>query len=134
MHLERLLLNICDEFKLRPYTQDQNNLFYLTINPRNQIVLSELHPGIYLSCPIMPLPELGNKEALFIYLMKANLLGQGTGGSAIGIDAKEKFLTLSLTLPYEVNYKIFRERIEDFMNYLDFWREEVPRFQERLLE
>ena len=134
MHLERLLLNICDEFKLKPYTQDQNNLFYLTITPQDQIVLSELDPVIYLSCPIMPIPETGNKEALFIYLMKANLLGQGTGGGAIGIDVKEKFLTLSLSLPYEVNYKVFRESIEDFMNYLDFWREEIPRFQEKLLE
>lgn len=67
-------------------------------------------------------------------LMKANFLGQGTLGGAIGIDDEEKFLTLSLTLPYDVNQRTFKEAVEDFANILDFWRDEVARFEKNSSE
>lgn len=75
------------------------------------------------NCPTL------KREDLFIYLMRANLLGQGTGGSRIGLDANEKVLTLSLGLPYEMNYKIFKERFEDFVNFILYWREEIAKFE-----
>ena len=65
------------------------------------------------------------KEELFIYLMRANLLGQATGGCRIGLSQNEKVLTLSLGLPYELNYSVFKEKFEDFVNYLVYWREEM---------
>jgi len=42
----------------------------------------------------------------------------------------EKDLTLSLGLPYELNYSIFREKFEDFVNYLVYWKEEVTKFEQ----
>ncbi|MBU6446012.1 MAG: CesT family type III secretion system chaperone, partial [Verrucomicrobia bacterium] len=69
------------------------------------------------------------KEELFMYLMRANLLGQGTASSRIGMDPNEKFLTLSLGVPYEMNYQSFREAIEDFVNYLFYWRAKVAKFE-----
>ena len=65
--------------------------------------------------------------------MKANLLGQGTGGAAIGIDPSEKFFTLSEVLEFEVNYKTFHEKLEDFLNYIDYWKEEVPKLMASFL-
>ena len=60
--------------------------------------------------------------------MKANYLGQATGSSRIGLSSDEKFLTLSLGMPYEMNYRIFREIVEDFVNFVLYWREEVANF------
>lgn len=77
---------------------------------------------------ICPCPNR-KREEIFIYVMRANLLGQGTGGSRIGIDPGEKFLTLALGLPYEMNYKIFKETFEDFVNYLIYWRDVVARLE-----
>ena len=57
--------------------------------------------------------------------MKANFLGQGTGGAVIGMDPEENLLTLSLLLPYDMNYKMFREALEDFANFLDYWKTEL---------
>lgn len=74
------------------------------------------------SCPTQ------KREDFFIYLMKANFLGQGTGGSTIGLDQDENFLTLSLVLPYDMNYIMFRDALEDFANYLDFWKAELIRY------
>ena len=64
-----------------------------------------------------------------MYLMKANLLGQGTGGATLAMDENENFLTLSLVLPYDMNYKTFKDALEDFANYLDFWKAELIRHQ-----
>jgi len=60
-------------------------------------------------------------------------LGQVTGGAAIGIDSSEKFLVLTHALPFEINYKTFHESIEDFLNYIDFWKDEVTSFLTTLL-
>ena len=134
MQLERLIENLSSELKLGAIPQkDKNGFYQLKVGDSAQVMAKELDPGVFLGAKILPLPKEGNKEALFIYLMKANLLGQGTGGGAIGIDPSEKFLTLSLTLPFEVNYKTFHESLEDFLNYIDFWKEEVVRFQTTLL-
>jgi hypothetical protein len=57
--------------------------------------------------------------------MKANLFGQGTLGAAIGLDPKQNILTLSLQLPYDMNYSHFKESVEDFTNIVDYWRVEV---------
>jgi len=73
--------------------------------------------------------ELQKKEEAFIYLMKANLLGQGTGNQVLGLDPEEKTLTLSCIIPYDMDYREFKERIEDFVNYLDYWRLEVKNLQ-----
>ena len=81
-----------------------------------------------MQAPITQCPEK-KREELFIYLMRANLLGRGTGGARIALDSDEKTLTLLLGLPYEMNYQLFRETFEDFVNHLIFWRNEVKNFK-----
>jgi hypothetical protein len=38
-------------------------------------------------------------------------------------------LTLSHGFPYEMNYQAFKESVEDFVNYVVYWREEVSKFE-----
>jgi hypothetical protein len=101
--------------------------FTLTIN-EDQIVLKDLNPGCYMRTIIAPLSQARERENFFIHLMKANFLGQGTGGSVIAIDPDEKFLILSHAYPYEINYRQFKETLELFINYLEFWRTEIKKF------
>lgn len=95
--------------------------------------IQNLDPGCSMHARICEAPQK-RKEELYTYLMRANLLGQGTGLTRIGMDEDEKFLTLSMGLPYELNYQTFREMFEDFVNYLIYWREEVAKLmgEERL--
>ncbi len=58
-------------------------------------------------------------------LMSANLLYQKTGKGVIGMDFKGNFLLLSVAVPYEVNEKEFHEELEEFVNYVIFWRKEI---------
>lgn len=127
--LQEFVEQICFELKIEMPKLDREKSFQLPINPDVSVQAKELKPGVSLQAEIAPCPAL-KKEELFMYLMRANFLGQGTGGSRIGLDRDEKFLTLSLGLPYEMNYQAFKEHLEDFVNYLMYWREQVAKFSE----
>lgn len=104
--------------------KQEGNCYPLTLNPQMTIRVGELDPGISFWAQISPCPTV-KREELFMLLMKANFLGQGTGGSTIGLDENENFLTLSSILPYDMSYKTFKDALEDFANHLDYWREEL---------
>ncbi len=126
--IEQHLMRLCEELELPALApKDETRAFHVEIGPEMRVSVKELEDGgLYLFAKIGSLPTQ-KREELFILLMKANLLGQGTGGSALGIDAEEKFLTLSLAIPYDMNYKTFRETVEDFTNFVDYWRTELLR-------
>lgn len=127
--LEQLLNTLAAELEMVEVPQKKEEGFYhFDLNPQLRVLLKELDPGIAFLGKIGPCPT-EKREELFILLMKANFLGQGTGGAAIALDENENFLTLSLVLPYDMNYKTFKEALEDFTNYLDYWRDELIRYK-----
>jgi hypothetical protein len=101
--------------------------YLLTLNDSTEIWFEQTPLGIFIHSKICHFneKELSSPEDFYIYLSKANYLGQGTGNSIISIDPDEKFLTLSTRIAYEVNYRMFRDLIEEFVNYLSFWKKEV---------
>lgn len=125
--LREYLEKLCKEITVEMPKLNEHKVFSFHLGT-DLIAIRDLHPGLAMHAQICAIPNK-KKEELFIYLMRANLLGQGTGGSRIGMDSEEKFLTLSSGLPYELNYQIFREAIEDFVNYVIYWRDEVTKFE-----
>ena len=123
--LEMHLKQLSEEFDLpmRPHL-DKDKFFVLSFNPDLTIKLKEEDPGLILFAQIGATPQV-KKEEFFSYVMRANFLGQGTGGATIGLDETESFLTLSSVLPYDMNYKMFRDTVEDFANYVDYWKTEL---------
>jgi len=126
--LRDLLIELCKDLSIDIPKVNEQKIYPFILTEDAHIDLKDLEPGISMQAKICPCPT-ERKEDLFIYLMRANLLGQGTGGCRIGMDGDEKFLTLSLGLPYELNYKTFKESLEDFVNYLFHWRECVTKFE-----
>lgn len=127
--LEKNLSQLIEELGLASTNvQDPSGYFSLTFKENLTIFLRDLSPGFALKALICPLPEKG-REDLFIYLMKANLLGQGTGDQILGADPNEKFLTLSRTISYEIDYINFKEILENFVNYFAFWKGEIQNKQ-----
>jgi|SRR5579862_4506962 len=127
--LETFLKTLHEELKLEaPPKMDRQQYYCFSLNPELEIKVKELDPGTLFFARIGPCPQL-KKEELFSHLMKANFLGQGTGGSSIGFDESENCLTLSSFLPYDLNYKLFRDALEDFVNYIDYWKAELIRHQ-----
>ena len=109
-------------------TPKEKKTFSFALNDHIMIDIRDLEPGVSMQAPLIPCPT-EKREDLFIYLMRANLLGQGTHGARIALDSAEKTLTLLLGLPYEMNYQLFRETFEDFVNHLIFWRNEIEKFK-----
>lgn len=126
--LEECLTQLVENLALEDALSKENKLYILKLHKELIITFRELDHGCTFFATIGACP-LNKREEVFIYLMKANLLGQGTGGSVIGLDRDEKFLTLCLSLPYDMKYKVFKDALEDFTNYLDFWKKELSCYQ-----
>ena len=84
-----------------------------------QIEHSYLFKGIIGPCPQT------NKEAFIGKAMEANLFGKGTRNNSIGLTEDGNILTLSGELDYNSTYGEFKEKLEDFVSVLDFWRKEA---------
>jgi Tir chaperone protein (CesT). len=129
--LEEHLKTLAQELELdTTFPRDENKMAQLQLNPSLLISVRQLDPGVLFFSTLAPCPK-EKREELFMWLMKANFLAQGTGGGAIALDPDENFLTLSRALPYDMNYKTFKENLEDFANFVDYWKEELLRYQEK---
>lgn len=82
--------------------------------------------GIYLFSQIAPLGSQA-EEPLLSKALEANLFGQGTHGSFLGLNENGTLLTLSQLIDYDFNSKDFKNIVEDFINAIDFWREEAKK-------
>ncbi|MBI3236449.1 MAG: type III secretion system chaperone, partial [Chlamydiales bacterium] len=110
--LENLLQTLSHEMELeeKPLRSEKGE-YSFKLSAQMQIHFQELDPGCRFFTQLYPLFDI-RQEELFIYLMKANFLGQGTGEAVIALDEQEKFLTLSLSLPYDMNYASFKHALE----------------------
>ncbi len=131
--MKKLLENLANDLNTSFVEVEKDRSFIFNFDSLIQVEAKKIDSTLYLSSQITACPEQ-KKEELFSYLMKANLLGEGTGNGAIGLDNSEKFLTLIHKMPYEENYQIFKESMEDFVNYLIYWEEEIKRFHRVLME
>lgn len=132
MLIKPLIENLSATLKLSAIPQkDKEGSYQLQVGSSPQVSIKDLNPGLFLEARILPIPQDENKEALFTYLMRANFLGQGTGSAAIGIDSSETYFTLTLVLPFDINDQIFYENLEDYLNYIDYWKEEIANFIEK---
>jgi hypothetical protein len=125
--LERMLKDLIDEIGVeKGLVKDKKGFFIFCLNDEIEIKLQDLNPGVEIYAEVGECPLKG-REDLFMYLMKANLLGQGTGGARFGITQNEKILTLSISLPYEIKYDHLKEVLESFANHLISWRNELTK-------
>src|SRR3990167_6545417 len=107
--LEENLKKLAEELELPPFVFNRkNSSFQLPLTKDLKISVQNLIPGCVFFAQVAPTPTKKQEEA-FIHFMTANLLGQGTGDQFLGIDAEEKFLTLSCKIAYEMDYKEFKE-------------------------
>ena len=126
--LKNLLEQLCQDLGMETVPPvDEQKFHQMKIGTFN-IAMKDLDPGVYFSSNIGPLPKKKTEDFLML-LMKANFLGQGTGGATLGLKEDESFLTLSLSLPYEMNYKAFKDSLEEFANFVEFWKKESVRHE-----
>lgn len=128
--LQEFISQLSTELDLSPPQLDEQGRTTFTLAPDVSAEVQDLRPGVSLRALIGPCP-LKRREELFMRLSSSNYLGQMTGQTRIGLSADEKCLTLSLAIPYEMSYRSFRETLEDFFNFLLYWREEMIKLDEQ---
>lgn len=124
--LEQMIEKLAKEFELdgKSLASEVPGAYALPLEEGLTIMISEISNGFQLKCSVAPYPKAREEEFL-TQAMLANLFGQGTMGAALGLTMDGNTLTLTLPVDYPVDYKEFREIVEDFINSVDFWHEEA---------
>lgn len=98
-------------------------VYAIPIDEEVNVLISTVSDGVELTCTLAPCPT--EEEDFFTQALSANLYGEGTDLSVLGIDAEGKLVTLSRSINYSVNYEEFRNIVEDFLNSVEFWIAEI---------
>lgn len=99
-------------------------IYALPLEDGLSILLSEIPSGFCLKCSIAPYPKV-REEIFSTQAMLGNLFGQGTRGAVLGLTSDGETLTLTQNIDYNIDYKEFKEILEDFINTIDLWRDET---------
>jgi len=108
------------EIKLGTHTP---GVYSIPLGEGLKIEISEIPQGFFLKANIAPFPKTQG-EFFATQAMLANLFGQGTRGAVLGMSFDE-ILILSRLVDYHVEYKEFKDILEDFINALDVWHSEA---------
>lgn len=131
MSIKFFITTLAQDLELEEIPQrSKEGVFALTLNEEFSFLVRETEERVILEAQVAPLPQ-EKQEEVALMLMSANFLGQKTGSCALGLERNEKFLTLSCILPYDMDYKLFKLSVEEFVNYLSFWKEEIRALNEK---
>jgi hypothetical protein len=116
--------DIAKELELEnPLTSEVPGVYVFPLDEEIKIYISTIPQGIYLESTF-PYSS-PHQEELFTRLLMANLFGEGTNGAALGLAEDGKVVKLTQLIAGTTSYKSFKEALEDFVNIVDFWHEEV---------
>lgn len=128
--LEHLITNFCEKLKLSlNLEKDKDGFFTLRLHRDFEFKLKDQNPGFYTRAYIGSVPE-GSHEDLYMHYMKANYLGQGTGGCALALTPDTKNLMLILSVGQDVNDNEFSDYLETYANYLDYWKNHLKNYKQ----
>jgi hypothetical protein len=105
---------------------NENKMYSLDLGDDLVVNYGDLHPGVYMVSYLLPL-DVKRREVFSVSLMHLNLFGNGTGGGVIGYDEETKLLTFSQAVPYRLQFEEFKNALEDFINYVEFWKTELTK-------
>ena len=123
--LENFIPKLAEDLKLNPASliSATPGVYTLPLEG-SSIDMAEIANGYQLKCNVAPFPTK-NEEMFATQAMLANLFGQGTRGGILGLSPDGTLLTLTLHVDYPVDYRTFKESLEDFIAAIDVWREEA---------
>lgn len=113
----------------RPLPQQAAGVYSIPLEEGLSLSLSSLigEGTVYLSSEVASTPK-GQEGAFYQEALLANLFWQGTGGATLGLSETGNLVILSMQIDGALPYGEFRSILEDFLNYLDFWHEEVAKY------
>jgi hypothetical protein len=108
--------------QVRPLGEGQERFQFQLAN--RAIEMRQMGEGVELRAGLGNCPA-PMKEDLLRNLMRGNLLGEGTGGAVLAADPTGKELELLQKLTEVESYPEFLQKLEGFVNYANYWAEQV---------
>ena len=121
--LEILIQQLSEELGVEKPTAIQPGHYQMEFSSKVAVALFQQSETLLLKGEICAI-DLRTKPSFVERLMQSNLFGSGTRGGVIGWEPIKNRLTLSLELSYNCPYKLFAEKLEDFVSVIVFWRAE----------
>lgn len=122
--LEGMVQQLAEELGMENPVAVEPGHYQMEFSPQVNVNIFQQKETLLLKGEIHEV-DLRTKPSLVERLMQANLFGSGTRGGTIGWEPVKNRLTLSLELSYNCPYKLFTEKLEDFVSVIVFWRTEV---------
>jgi Tir chaperone protein (CesT) family len=99
--------------------------FKINLSPTLIVTLDPVEDGALFAAEVGRVGEVAEPESLWELLLLANLFGQGTGGAVLSLDSSGTKVRLHQAFPFELPYVQFKEQLEQFVNYAEFWEKEL---------
>jgi hypothetical protein len=123
--LEKYMEQFQKELELdKPLIRPNPGSYYIPLEDSLSLTITSMAGGFHLYSELVELPK-ENEEVFYTKALNANLFGQGTRGSILGLNDRGNMLTISQVVDYNIEYKDFKDLVDDFINTIDFWRVEV---------
>jgi hypothetical protein len=106
------------------FEKNEEGYYQLMLDSSTAISIKELPKGFTCKSTVSALPQ-GEQEDLLALLMRANYLGQGTKGGILALNETAQTITFFSSLMHEYNFSEFKEKIEEFVNYLNYWKTRI---------
>lgn len=127
--LDKFVQDLTKELELEDsLATDVPGVYTLPFEDNLSITMSEQSSNLTLSCVVGPAKKQ-NEEDFYTRVMLGNLFGQGTKGSILGLSDDANQLLLNQSINYTIDYKEFRDILEDFINTAEYWRLELKNYK-----
>lgn len=87
--------------------------------------IKALQPQGFIFTATLGVVPKDREEDFLLTMLSGNLFGKDTFRAVLGLDASGKQIVLSRTITARIDYREFKEILEDFVQILTYWRQEA---------
>jgi len=128
--LHDYLITLKKELDLEDAFPNKEISSYSFLFDETQVTITEASQGFQFASKIGRLPNV--KTAEFMQnMLRGNLFGQATKNAVLGLDESGNEISLQLYYPYKASSREFLDQFEDFLNTIDFWKNELQTAQDQ---
>lgn len=107
-----------------PLGSEGQDSYLLLLDETTAISIIDATPGFQLSAKLGKLPN-EKVDSFLSHMLRGNLFGQATHKAVLGLDENGSTVSLRFYHPLKATYQEFFNAIEDFINTVLFWQEEI---------
>ena len=120
------------DYRTAPIELEKNVHYLLNCDTTLPPLHIRWHSSFFsLNASLGTTPPTMNNAAFWLHCMQANFLGHGIGECSLGTTLERADITISLTIYHEIDYTIFKEKLEQFLNMQNYWSDKLKSFDSK---